>query len=299
VGSSPQVVDWNSDGQRDLVSGDREGYYNVFIQQGFGLVAYYRMRAMLGDTIDVGNNSHPAVADWDRDGKKDLLLGSEEGYIRYYRNLATDTWPGFANYTYIQSSGSPIYIYRVNPYVVDLDQDGRRDLVCGADDGYLHYFHNIGSDTNPTFNREETLQTTYGTYIQPSGEIGSRTGFCDWNNDGVIDFLLSGYDGRIELYLGEGVGVEEKLVPMIPTNFRVAPNPTRSSVKISYSLSQPANVSLTVYDASGRLMASLESKKVGAGEHSIRWNPKHPAGVYLCKLTAGDLTITRRIVLTE
>jgi len=257
------------------------------------------MRAMLGDTLDVGSNSQPVVTDWDRDGKKDLLLGSEEGYIRYYRNLATDTWPSFASYTYIQSGGSPIYINRVNPYVVDLDQDGRRDLVCGANDGYLHYFHNIGSDTNPTFNGEETLQTTNGTYIQPSGEIGSRAGFCDWNNDGVIDFLLSGYDGYIELYLGEGVGVKEKPGPTIPTNFTVAPNPTRSSVNISYVLNQTANICLAVYDVSGRHMASLESGKVAAGEHSIHWDPKLPAGVYLCKLTAGDLTITRRIVLTE
>jgi hypothetical protein len=294
-------VDWNSDGQRDLVSGDREGYFNFFLQDGLGLVAYYRMRTLFGDTIDVGGNSQPAVTDWDRDGKKDLLLGSEEGYIRYCRNMASDTMPGFLTYTYIQSGGVPIYIYRVNPYVVDLDQDGKRDLVCGANDGYLYYFHNIGSDTNPTLDNPETLKTTAGVPILPSGtySAGSRAGFCDWNNDGALDFLLSGYEGYVELYLGEGVGTKEKPGLAIPTNFTVAPNPSHSSVNINYSLNRAGYVNLIVYDVSGRQMTLLVAGNVTSGEHSIHWDPNLPAGVYLCKLTAGDQVFTHRIVIAE
>lgn len=301
MGSSPQVVDWNSDGQRDLVSGDREGYFNFFLQDGIGLVAYYRMRALFGDTIDVGGNSQPVVTDWDRDGKKDLLLGSEEGYIRFYRNAASDTIPGFLNYTYIQSGGSPIYIYRVNPYVVDLDLDGKRDLVCGANDGYLYYFHNIGSDTNPTLDNPETLKTIAGVPILPSGSYpaGSRAGFCDWNNDGAIDFLLSGYEGYVELYLGEGVGIKEKPGLAIPTNVKIAPNPTRSSINITYSLNRTAYVKLFLYAISGRQMTSLVAGNVASGEHSIHWDPNLPAGVYLFKLTAGDQVFTHRVVIAE
>jgi Secretion system C-terminal sorting domain/FG-GAP-like repeat len=301
MGSSPQVVDWNSDGQRDLVSGDRYGYFNVFTQQGASLVAYYRMRALFGDTINVGGNSQPAVTDWDRDGKKDILLGSEEGYIRYYRNMASDTMPGFLTYTYIQAGGSPIYIYRVNPYVVDLDLDGKRDLVCGANDGYLYYFHNIGSDTNPTLDNPETLKTTGGVPILPSGSYaaGSRAGFCDWNNDGALDFLLSGYDGYVDLYLGEGVGIEEKSIPVLSTKFMIAPNPARKSVNISYNLNRAANVELSVFDAMGRKVKMIESGNVGAGDHLARWQTNSPAGIYLVKLSINDQVFSRRIVLTN
>jgi WD40 repeat protein len=293
-------VDWNSDHRRDLVSGDREGYLNLFIESQGQLIAYYKMQLINGDTIDVGNNAQPAIADWDRDGKKDLLLGGEDGYVRLYRNLTSDTLPSFQNYTYIQSGGNPINNYRITPYVVDLDQDGKRDLVCGAADGYLHFFQNVGSDTNPTFAGEETLKTAHDILIQPSvTAIGSRCGFGDWNNDGAIDFLLSGYEGAIELYLGEGVGVKEKAVLVILTHFNIAPNPAHSSVNISYGLECPANVNLAVYDASGRQVALLESGKVPEGSHTLRWNANVSAGVYLCKLTITEKTFTRRIVLTE
>ena len=71
-------MDWNSDGLLDIVSGDRYGNFNMFIQGMFGLEAFYRARILLnGDSINVINNSQPAVTDWDRDGKKDLLLGQE------------------------------------------------------------------------------------------------------------------------------------------------------------------------------------------------------------------------------
>lgn len=301
MGSSPQVVDWNSDGQRDLVSGDREGYFNFFLQDGLGLVAHYRMRGLFGDTIDVGGNSQPTLADWDRDGKKDLLLGSEEGYIRYYRNVASETMPGFLSYTCLQVGGDTISINRVNPYVVDLDQDGRRDLVCGANDGYLYYFHNIGSDTNPTLDNPETLKTTAGVPILPAGtySAGSRIGFCDWNNDGALDFLLSGYEGYVELYLGEGVGIKAKSVPLLTTNFSITPNPARKSVKISYNLNRAAKVELSVFDAAGRQVILLASGKVGAGDHSRQLQTNLPAGVYLAKLMIGDQVFTRRIVLTN
>jgi hypothetical protein len=294
-------VDWNSDGKRDLVTGDRNGYFNVFIQTDTGLIAYYQMRLIDNTILDVGYNSQPAVTDWDWDGKKDLILGEQNGYVRLYLNQTTDTWPMFQNYTYIQSGGSSINLYRVNPYVVDLDRDGKRDLVCGANDGYLHFYRNVGSDTNPTFAGEEYLLTTNGTPIRPSGNYaGSRVGFGDWNNDGGLDFLISGFDGYVELYLGEGVGVKERSkIALTPNNFTICPNPARSLININYNLSRSTDGSLRIFDISGREVALLESGKLAEGNHSLEWYPKVQAGIYLCKLNFGYKSFTRKFVITE
>jgi len=278
-------VDWNSDGMPDIVSGDRYGNFNLFLNGPSGLTAYYRMRVLLnGDSINVVNNSQPAVADWDRDGKKDLLLGCETGYIYLYLNQATDTWPLFQDYSYIQCNGAPIILNRVNPYIFDLDQDGKRDLICGANDGYVHFFRNVGSDTNPTFLREETLKADNGMPIMPdSSPYGSRMGFGDWNNDGWPDFLISGFDGFLELWLGGPLtGVAED---------------RRTAVTLEYSLPRAADVRLEVFDAGGRRVANLVSGNFSAGRHTAAWNARCPAGVYLCRLTSSDQVLTKQVTL--
>jgi len=297
-------VDWNSDGQRDIVSGDRYGNFNMFIQGMFGLEAFYRARILLnGDSINVINNSQPAVTDWDRDGKKDLLLGQELGYVNLFLNQASDTWPMFSTSTYINCGGSPIMMNRVNPYVFDLNQDGRRDLICGANDGYVHYFENTGSDTNPSFSRDETLRTSTGTLIAPSGTAyGSRCGFGDWNNDGWTDFLLSGYDGLVEVYYGgEFSDVEAPSNPVREGElaFRVGPNPVCGQTAVNFALPRAARVSLGIYSPSGRLVENLLSGKVSAGNYARTWTPGCPTGVYLCRLAVDNQEFTRKLVVSK
>jgi hypothetical protein len=204
-------VDWNSDGLWDIVSGDRNGFLNVFIRDTLGgLTPYYQYRAMDSTIMTVTYNSQPAVLDWDGDGNKDLLLGSEAGYIWYYRNLAGDSWPMFQSAETVRAGSQTIFYNRVNPYIFDLDRDGRRDLVCGANDGYVRFFRNL-SDSVPEYADPETLLTQSGTPVMPSGSpYGSRIGLCYWNSDSLPDLLISGYDGLVELFYGaEMTGTQE------------------------------------------------------------------------------------------
>ncbi len=247
-------MDWNSDGEWDIVSGDREGYFNVFTRNGDQLTAYYQYRLMDSTVLDVGANSQPAVVDWNGDGMKDLLLGTETGYIQFYANQTSDTWPMFQDYTYIEAAGAPIFLYRINPYVFDLDQDGVQDLICGANDGYVRFYRNIGTNANPILAAAETLKTTTLRPILPSGSpYGSRCGFGDWNNDGIPDFLISGFDGLVELYLGAPVTAVEQGAR--PSSLRNPPAPTvvRNTFRLSAS---PAHRSLLIA-ADGRPVMSL------------------------------------------
>lgn len=295
-------MDWNSDGLPDMVSGDRYGNFNLFLNSPSGLIAYYRARVLLnGDSINVGNNSQPAVTDWNRDGKKDLLLGCETGTIRLYLNQATDTWPLFRDYSLVTRNGVPISLYRMNPYIFDLDQDGRRDLICGANDGYVHFFPNTGSDTNPTFTREETLRAGNGSFIVPSGSpYGSRLGFGDWNNDGWPDFLISGYDGYIELWLGEAPsGTAEKPINLLLTaTLTCAPNPVQDPARIHFSLPTAGDIALRLYDRTGKLITTLAQGHYPAGTTTLNFScASLPAGTYFLQLTSGREHRTQRITL--
>jgi hypothetical protein len=252
------VVDWNSDGLDDLISGDRNGYFNVFIRnEDSTLTAYYQYRLADSTVIDVGYNSQPAAVDWNGDGMKDLLLGTETGYVQFYANIGTDTWPMFQLYENVTAGGSAIYYNRVNPYVFDLDRDGVQDLICGANDGYVRFFRNSGTNAMPILEAPESLRTSTGQYIQPQPPYyyGSRCGFGYWDSDSLPDCLLSGYDGMVMLYRGAALtGVEERSAP--PAAGRTA---TGASI-VRGMLSLRADVQRAVLvDAGGRTVMPLKT----------------------------------------
>ena len=140
-------MDWNSDGLWDIVSGDRNGYLNVFIRDTLdGLTAYYQYRAM-DSTIMTVVRQFPAGRDWTgtTTARRTCCLAARSVYVFYYRNMTSDSWPMFQAAETIRAASQYIYYNRVNPYVFDLNRDDKKDLVCGANDGYVR-----SSATSPT-----------------------------------------------------------------------------------------------------------------------------------------------------
>lgn len=87
------------------------------------------------------------------------------------------------------------------------------------------------------------------------------------------------------------------------------PNPSRGSVAIHYevpSLPGPgAEVELTIYDASGRMVRSLASGVTESGHHQTTWDGAggdgRPVaeGIYFFRLKVADIIVTRHLVILE
>jgi hypothetical protein len=78
------------------------------------------------------------------------------------------------------------------------------------------------------------------------------------------------------------------------------PNPFNPSTVISYQLSAVSFVRLCVYDALGREVATLVNEIQPAGSYAVRWDgASHPSGVYYCRMVAGSVTQTRKMVLAK
>ena len=62
-----------------------------------------------GKPIDVsGGHAAPLVFDWDKDGRRDLLVGEfgeNGGKLRIYLNRGTRTAPKFDDFVYLQAGG--------------------------------------------------------------------------------------------------------------------------------------------------------------------------------------------------
>lgn len=78
------------------------------------------------------------------------------------------------------------------------------------------------------------------------------------------------------------------------------PNPFNPSTSLSFSLPREGHVSLKVYDARGREVASVFEGTLPEGQHSFQWTADGlPGGVYLYRLQAGDHSETRKMSLVK
>ena len=86
----------------------------------------------------------------------------------------------------------------------------------------------------------------------------------------------------------------------------VAPNPFNAAVTIEFSLPQNSReVSLEVYDLSGRMVRSFEISGYKKGSYSLTWDGRDysgkelSTGVYLIRLGSSDVSSTRKAMLIK
>ncbi len=89
----------------------------------------------------------------------------------------------------------------------------------------------------------------------------------------------------------------------IPESFSLGqnyPNPFNPATVINYELRVTGHVTFTVFDIAGREVAALANEKQNAGTYSVTFNASGlSSGTYFYRLTAGDFSETRKMILTK
>jgi uncharacterized delta-60 repeat protein len=76
------------------------------------------------------------------------------------------------------------------------------------------------------------------------------------------------------------------------------PNPFNPSTVIRFSVPRAGFLTLKVFNMLGEEITTLVSDDVAAGAHQVQWQPQNVAsGVYVCRLQAGAVAQTRKLVL--
>lgn len=96
----------------------------------------------------------------------------------------------------------------------------------------------------------------------------------------------------------------EEITPgEVPSEFSLGqnyPNPFNPSTGISFNLPEVSNVTLAVFDVTGREVARLAQGSYSAGTHQVTWNAQDMAsGIYFYRLEASNFTATRKMVLVK
>lgn len=208
----PFAVDYNSDGLIDLLAADDSG--KIVLYPGVAGVEQPAFAAPVALDLILPVSAAPVVADWDNDGRKDLLVGSADGAVLLYRNVGTQAQPLFASPVALAADNAPLSVgHNAVPAIFDENSDGKKDLLIGSGDGAIYRFLNSGSDDAPLFAAREIL-------IPAGGAVNAAPCVADWNADGVKELLVASSQG-IALYnrqadgsfaLGEALALGEDLV---------------------------------------------------------------------------------------
>jgi methionine-rich copper-binding protein CopC len=102
--------------------------------------------------------------------------------------------------------------------------------------------------------------------------------------------------------------VEQTLNADLPRTFRLGqnyPNPFNPTTAIEFSVPERADVKLDIYNILGRKVKTLVDREMTAGDYTVQWDGTNQSGhsvatgVYLYRLTAGDHSASRKMLLLK
>ncbi len=143
----PCMFDWDSDGDLDLLVGNIAGGVTRIENVGSKTKPVFgkeRHPVMAGKSaLKVSGDAGPVAVDWDRDGRLDLIVGSDDGEVAFFRNVGKAGAPEFAaavellprsvqGWDAIPVGGAPKgYGVRTKVHVADWNGDGQLDILVG------------------------------------------------------------------------------------------------------------------------------------------------------------------------
>ncbi|MCP4191249.1 MAG: VCBS repeat-containing protein [Planctomycetaceae bacterium] len=234
----PVSIDWDQDGDQDLIVGDEDGRVALVENTGqmhhaapvFKQPFYFQQKA---DLVKCGALSTPCGFDWDGDGDDVIISGNTAGYIEFFENLGpSPTSPAQIRWQRperLAAAGKTIRIQAgakgsiqgpceakwgyTTLSVADWDHDQKPDVIANSIWGKVIWFRNIGTRSKPQLEAARPIHVQWSesppkpawNWWSPNGQelvTQWRTTpvVVDWTKDGLNDLVMLDHEGFLCLY---------------------------------------------------------------------------------------------------
>jgi hypothetical protein len=289
--------------------------------------------------LDDGHNGRSvAWGDYDLDGDLDLYVVNNDGANRLLSNNGDGTFDKTICGTYVIADTQPSFGAAWGDY----DKDGDLDMYVVNDNprwstnrlvrnelgsgnhwlevdpvGVFSNTSGIGVRVRVVVGGVSQMREVTGASgFASQGPLTARFGLgtetvvdtveVTWPASGAVQIFTSlGCDQTIEVVEVDVAGVVDK--SSVPAVFKLhpnRPNPFSSVTTIRYDLPEIAQVDLTIYNVSGRVVCRLLDRQTKEpGRHTVYWNGLNRKGVqvapgiYFVRMAAGSRTQTQRMLL--
>ena len=289
----PTSIDFDGDGDEDLVVGQEDGRVALIENTGDVIDGqprwlpprFFQQRA---DDVKVGALVTPYSIDWDDDGDEDLLCGDTAGYVSFVENTDDGNPPRWAPPVRLTADGETIRIqagpngsiqgpceakwgYTV-PCVADWDHDGLLDVMINSIWGEVLWYKNVGRPGQPRLASAQHVDVAWPSsppkpawnWWTPQGKqlvTQWRTSpvIHDLDGDGLNDLVMLDHEGYLAFFRRRRDG--DRLVLSPPE--RVFRNESRDALRLNQRTaggSGRRKLTLVDWDADGRLDLLVNSK---------------------------------------
>jgi WD40 repeat protein len=240
-----------------------------------------------GDSIHTftGFTNWVSVVKFSPDGS---ILASGQGKQQYYSDGAIKIW-NMNDYSLIADLDA--FGDRTNS--ITFSPDGLYMIAAGQDGDYSSNFPKIKIWRTSDW----TLLKTYDSNLD--NEVTAVHNLPD-------SYKLVYATGQGHLVLAdytEIVTKEAEVNTLNPIKFTLVqnyPNPFNPTTDISFSIPEPGNAKLAVYDILGQEVAVLVNGILNAGRHDVTFNASSlPGGVYFYRLQADNSIMVKKMILLK
>jgi len=142
------------------------------------------------------------------------------------------------------------------------------------------------------------------TYSYSDQEVEDNHIYYYWLESLTLNGVAS-YAGPLAITLGDP-GTPGIPVPGYSTHLMEAfPNPFNPNTNIRYAITEPGEVSISIYNLKGQLLRSYLNRYPEKGYYQVSWDGRDDhgcalgSGVYLYKMQFGTYSCTRKMILMK